>query len=138
MNSTNFHAFNEFKTFPYISNNILKEFLKHWFWNVCESKIGDEGKQFWIKKKHNRDVRRQYIDTVISSRIDKYINETDMWLYYISVFITWCRLHLIHFYLFIFWHVESLFPKEESNLCPLQWKHGFLTTGPPRKSLDYI
>ena len=22
------------------------------------------------------------------------------------------------------------------NLCPLQWKHGVLTTGPPRKSPD--
>ena len=25
------------------------------------------------------------------------------------------------------------FPIEGSNLCPLQWMHGFLTTGPPRE-----
>ena len=27
------------------------------------------------------------------------------------------------------------FPDQESNPCLLQWKHGVLTTGPPRKSL---
>ena len=31
-------------------------------------------------------------------------------------------------------HVGSWFPKEEFNLCPLQWKHGDLTSGPPGKS----
>ena len=28
------------------------------------------------------------------------------------------------------------FPNQESNLCPLHWKGGVLTTGPPGKSLD--
>ena len=31
-------------------------------------------------------------------------------------------------------HVGSQFPSQGSNLCPLQWKRGVLTTGPPRKS----
>ena len=31
-------------------------------------------------------------------------------------------------------HVESCFPHQESNLRPLHWKHGVLTTGPPQKS----
>ena len=26
-------------------------------------------------------------------------------------------------------------PDQGSNLCPVQWKNGFLTTGPPGKSL---
>ena len=32
------------------------------------------------------------------------------------------------------WHEESQFPDQGLNLCPLQWKHGVLTTGPPGKS----
>jgi len=31
-------------------------------------------------------------------------------------------------------HVGSQFPNQESNLCPLQWKHRVLTTGHPGKS----
>ena len=38
----------------------------------------------------------------------------------------------------IFWlhhsHAGSYFPDQGWNPCPLQWKHGFLTTGPPGKS----
>ena len=33
------------------------------------------------------------------------------------------------------WHVGSLFPNQGSNLRPLPWKHGVLTTGPPGKAL---
>ena len=48
------------------------------------------------------------------------------------------RYILILIYLFIFgpttWHVGSLFLDQESNLCPQHWKHGVLTTGPPRNS----
>ena len=29
------------------------------------------------------------------------------------------------------WHMGSQFPDQESNLHPLHWKAGFLTTGPP-------
>ena len=32
-------------------------------------------------------------------------------------------------------HVGSYFPYQGSNLCPLHWKRGLLTTGPPGKSL---
>ena len=32
------------------------------------------------------------------------------------------------------WHTGSEFPDQGSNLCPLQWKCGVLTTGPPGKS----
>ena len=35
-------------------------------------------------------------------------------------------------------HVESQFPNQGSNPCPLQWKHGVLITEPPRKSLHFI
>ena len=35
------------------------------------------------------------------------------------------------------WHVGSLFPDQESNLCPLHWKHEILTTGLPGKSPDF-
>ena len=31
-------------------------------------------------------------------------------------------------------HVETCFPHQGSNLHPLHWKHGVLTTGPPEKS----
>ena len=38
-----------------------------------------------------------------------------------------------YFYLFIWLVVVCgiLFPDQEWNLCPLHWKHGILTTGPP-------
>ena len=35
-------------------------------------------------------------------------------------------------------HVGSQFPDQGSNLRPLQWKHGVLTTGPPGKSLEEV
>ena len=42
------------------------------------------------------------------------------------------------FTLFFFWpHPAAcgIFPNEGSNLCPLQWKRGFLATGPPQSCL---
>ena len=44
-----------------------------------------------------------------------------------------------HFFFFdhTSWHVGSWFPNGGSNLHPLQWKHGVLTTGPPGKSLQF-
>ena len=36
---------------------------------------------------------------------------------------------------FATWHVGSYFPAQESNLHPLHWKRGVLTTEPPGKSL---
>ena len=33
-----------------------------------------------------------------------------------------------------FGHTMQNFPNQGSNLCPPQWKHGILTTGPPGKS----
>ena len=35
-------------------------------------------------------------------------------------------------------HVGSQFPDQGLNLCPLQWKCGVLTTGPPGKSLTGV
>ena len=34
-------------------------------------------------------------------------------------------------------HVGSQFPDQGWNQCPLKWKPGGLTTGPPGKSLDF-
>ena len=50
---------------------------------------------------------------------------------------------MMHFFLFFFfdhatWHAGSSFPDQGSNLCPLQWKGGFLTTGPPGKSQEML
>ena len=60
------------------------------------------------------------------------------WLYSPCCTIYPCSL----FYLFTFdrtaQHVGSQFPNQGSNPCPLQWKHGVLTTGPPGKSLQFI
>ena len=40
-------------------------------------------------------------------------------------------------FLFFFFHCAACsFPDQGSNLCPLQWKHGVLTTGPPGNSLS--
>ena len=36
------------------------------------------------------------------------------------------------------WHVGSQFPNQGSNLRPLHWQHGFLTTGLPGKSLNFF
>ena len=35
-------------------------------------------------------------------------------------------------------HIESYFPNQGKNLCPLWWKHGILTTESPGKSPIYI
>ena len=46
-------------------------------------------------------------------------------------------IYFYSIYLFIFlteWHVGSWFHDQGLNLCPLQWKRGVLTTGPPGKS----
>ena len=49
-------------------------------------------------------------------------------------------LLLLLFYLFIYFfgctvrHLGSHFPDQGLNPCPVQWKHGVLTTGPPGKS----
>lgn len=40
-----------------------------------------------------------------------------------------------HFFGCISWQAGSYFPKQGLNLCPLQCKHGVLTTGPSGKSL---
>ena len=49
------------------------------------------------------------------------------------------RGSLLYFVFFIWGHVTrhagSQFPDQESNLCPLKWKLGVLTTGPPENSL---
>ena len=36
------------------------------------------------------------------------------------------------------WHIGSQFPDQGSNLHPLPWEHGVLTTGPPGKSHLWI
>ena len=44
---------------------------------------------------------------------------------------------LFTYFYFIFlteWHAESWFHDQGLNLCPLRWKHGFLTTGLPGRS----
>ena len=33
---------------------------------------------------------------------------------------------------------KALVPNQVLNLCPLQWKHGILTTGLPGKSQDFL
>ena len=44
-----------------------------------------------------------------------------------------------HLFFCFFWpyHVAYRIPDQELNLCPLQWKHGVLTTGPPGNSLVF-
>ena len=44
------------------------------------------------------------------------------------------RLTRLHFLSFFTQHLESQFPDQESNLCPLQWKHRILTSRPPGNS----
>ena len=45
--------------------------------------------------------------------------------------------HLLLYFLFghAMWHARSYFLDKGSNPCPLQWKHGVLTTKPPGNSL---
>lgn len=54
---------------------------------------------------------------------------------------TWQKTILQYFKsLFFFYHTEqhagSLLPNQGSNLCPLKWKHGALTTELPGNSLQ--
>ena len=50
------------------------------------------------------------------------------------------NLYFIHYFSFIFGHrvhrihVGSYLPDQGLNPCPLHWKYGVLTTGPPGKS----
>ena len=59
-------------------------------------------------------------------------------LFYSILF--YCTLFYSILFYCIFWlchtirHVGSQFPDQGSNPCPLQWKGGVLTTGPPGKS----
>lgn len=40
---------------------------------------------------------------------------------------------LLYWFIYFWPHCSMWnFPIQGSNLCPLQWMHGFLTTGPPR------
>ena len=41
-----------------------------------------------------------------------------------------------YYFFFLAWHVGSSFPNQGSNPCPLQWKHGILTTGPSGKPME--
>ena len=52
---------------------------------------------------------------------------------------SWFLFIFLFFSLFgyIMQHVRSQFPEQGLNLCSLQWKHGILTTGPPRNSVDH-
>ena len=47
-----------------------------------------------------------------------------------------------HFFFFFFGysaqHTGSWFPHQDSNPCPLQWKHSVLTTGSPDKSPSFL
>ena len=70
-------------------------------------------------------------------------------------FISICASHLLKiqawsFYFFLFFyyyyyyifgcatrHAKSQFPDGGPNLCPLQWKYGVLTTGPPGNSWSF-
>ena len=44
-------------------------------------------------------------------------------------FSNWSSCSVFFFFGCILWHVEFLFPNQESNLHRLQWKPRFLTTG---------
>ena len=106
----------------------LRNFWCTDFEMYVKAKSEKRANNFELKKKHNRDVRRQYKDTVIPSRIDKYINETDMWLYFISVFITWCRLHWIYFL------ASGIFvPQERIKSVPPAMKAWILNHWTPRE-----
>ena len=62
---------------------------------------------------------------------------------YICVFVCVCVCVYTYVYVCIYINflffglMQDLLPNQGSNLCPLQWKHVFLTTGPPRKSLFF-
>ena len=66
-----------------------------------------------------------------------YINRAKDILLYVLLFSCFLKNES---YLFIFGVtsaelVKSYFPDQESNQCPLQWKHRVLITGPPGDSL---
>ena len=46
---------------------------------------------------------------------------------------TYLYTYLFNFFEHAAWQKESQFPDQGLNLCPLQWKLGVPTTGPPRK-----
>ena len=48
--------------------------------------------------------------------------------FYLFVYLFFCHTIL---------HAGAYFPNQESNLCPLQLKHGVLTTGVPGKSVHH-
>ena len=64
---------------------------------------------------------------------------------HINIYVCLCVCVCIYAYVCVCIYINFLFfglmqdllPNQGSNLCPLQWKHGFLTTGPPRKSLFF-
>ena len=43
------------------------------------------------------------------------------------------HLHFFFFFGHTMWHLGSWFPDQGWNPCPLHWKHGVWTTGPPGK-----
>jgi len=54
-----------------------------------------------------------------------------------------CSLFIVLIHLFLFFllwlsHVACGLHDQGSNPCPLHWKHGLLTTGPPGKSPAYF
>ena len=60
----------------------------------------------------------------------------------LSIYFLFFRLFIYLLVLFwplcMTWHVGPSFPNQGLNPCPLQWKFGLLTTGPPGKSLSTI
>ena len=45
--------------------------------------------------------------------------------------ISFFSFHFSNFLVCIAQHMRSQFPEQGSNLCPLDWKYGVITTGPP-------
>ena len=58
------------------------------------------------------------------------------WMFRIVISSWWIDPFILFFFFYHITaqHVGSEFPDQESNLCPLHWKHGVLTTGPSGKS----
>ena len=62
---------------------------------------------------------------------------------YVHLGVLFCRFSFFFSFLSFFFsgcpaqHVGSYFPYQKSNPCSLQWKYGFLTTGPPGKALVF-
>ena len=51
---------------------------------------------------------------------------------------SWTQLSVSHFISLHFHATCGIFPDQRSNLCPLNWEHRVLTTGPPRKSTFFF